>query len=264
MSVQQEEKINASTGTTALAWPPAGNFRGLPRVFPVIPGFDLNAGPEGLDDPAMVRRSRRLGTLRRNEEESSLPDILREEALDPDLKRLLYRVVGTRALSGEDLPSMIRGEVELARIQSKMTVHCESVSLRGRPSGGRIRYRLVDEYESEDMGLLKLPQASSRDWPTLGQLIYMIDNGRNDSAFGLAFGPLTWDVLECEGGKSKLLKYQNSIEVTSLFYPDLQRWYAQAFRLWLSDREPGEDFTCCQLDSIAIMLEGIKKSGGPA
>jgi hypothetical protein len=51
-------------------------------------------------------------------------------------------------MGGEYLPSYGRQEVEIARIELASTTS-DVISLRARPTGSRIRYRIVDEYESE-------------------------------------------------------------------------------------------------------------------
>ncbi len=76
-------------------------------------------------------------------------DFLTHE-LAEHLKLALQMQVGSQARGGEDLPDLLDGEVELARITYSETVHGEVVSLRGRRAGDDvIALRLVDEYGTE-------------------------------------------------------------------------------------------------------------------
>lgn len=61
--------------------------------------------------------------------------------------------------------------VEIARIELKSTTN-DVISLRARPLGSRIKYRLVDEYSSE----FHLPQQTSSRPFSLGELIRFLDS----------------------------------------------------------------------------------------
>ena len=76
---------------------------------------------------------------------------------------------------GEDLPDLGRREVEIARIWFTRTVHCEVTSVRARPAGDRIRYRVVDEYGKDCGYTFVINPRSSRHPLTLGQLVTLID-----------------------------------------------------------------------------------------
>ena len=56
---------------------------------------------------------------------------------------------GWRSRSGEDLPDLEEGEVEIARVALANSVHGEVTSLRVRRKGSVMLLRLVDEYQRE-------------------------------------------------------------------------------------------------------------------
>ena len=76
----------------------------------------------------------------------SVPAPWLEHNLSTGLKDLLgSQSPGYRG--GEDLPDLVEGEVEIARISLLDSVHCEVTSLRAsRNDDGQIALRIVDEY----------------------------------------------------------------------------------------------------------------------
>jgi hypothetical protein len=75
---------------------------------------------------------------------------------------------------GEYLPKYHRHEVEIARIELQSTTS-DVISLRARGSGLRIKYRLVDEYQTE-FGLAQ--QTSQRPF-SLRELIVFLDSAKH-------------------------------------------------------------------------------------
>jgi hypothetical protein len=137
---------------------------------------------------------------------------------------------------GEDLPDLGR-EVEIARIWLTKTVHREVTSVRARPVGERIRYRVVDEYgECTPYSFVTTPKSSRRPL-TLGQLVHLIDTaaivGEEASGGGLVV-PLwdDWMRYECDPETQR-----GSIEVSSDFYPQLGVCYEEKFERWLEARK---------------------------
>lgn len=107
-------------------------------------------------DDDVERAVRRVkGTLRRRilREQLALgeqiPDWMMLHDLPPQMKDQLSS--GAPHLrSGEDLPDLAPGEVEVARLTLTRTVHQEVTSLRAVPAGGgAATLRMVDEYEEE-------------------------------------------------------------------------------------------------------------------
>ena len=74
-------------------------------------------------------------------------------------------------MGGEYLPDYRRHETEIVRIELESTTY-DVISLRARPTGSRIEYRLVDEYESE----FTLPQRTSHRPFSLRQLVRFLDS----------------------------------------------------------------------------------------
>lgn len=129
--------------------------------------------------------------------------------------------------SGMDLPDLLPNEVEIARLTYTQTVHCEVTSVRAQRWGQRIFYRIVDEYgEQFDCS----PDRSSEPL-RLSELIALIDGASGDSlpSQGLFFGSLQ-NALEYE--EMRVEDLEDWIWVSSNHYPDLTRWYREAFHGW--------------------------------
>lgn len=128
----------------------SGMVGGRSRGVPVLAVLEQPADP-------MERDLRRIkGTFRRlraremvESGESPMAEMLEHE-LAEHLKVGLQMEVGPQARGGEDLPDLLDGEVEVARITYSRTVHGEVVSLRAvRAGDDRLALRLVDEYGTE-------------------------------------------------------------------------------------------------------------------
>jgi hypothetical protein len=128
----------------------SGLIGGRGRGVPVLDVLEQPADP-------MERDIRRIkGTFRRLRSremvasgELPVPEMLSHDLAD-HLKLALQMQVGSQARGGEDLPDLLDGEVELARITYSRTVHGEVVSLRAvRAGDDRLALRLVDEYGTE-------------------------------------------------------------------------------------------------------------------
>ena len=179
------------------------------------------------------KRANIKGTLRRHivAEDKALgvtnqePELLADSISDP-MKDVLQRL-HPALRGGEDLPDTPRGEVEIARLAYTQTVHCEVTSIRARREGGRIHYRVVDEYET--------PITCGREWSdeplTLGELIDLIeDSSDGECREGLFFGDLDWRMANEEGTQARDL--EDFIEVSSPFYPEIGKWFGEAVLEW--------------------------------
>lgn len=224
-----------------------------PAAFPAVDGFDLSAGPEGLDDPRSVHRSRRLGSRRWTEPEEMLPEYLRREQLDREFLNTVGTLLGPAARSGEDLSPLGSSEVQLAGFCYTRTVHCECWSLRGSRGASRIRYRVSDETDPfNESGSFPVLSSTLR-WPTLGKVIWMIDHSvLYGTTTGLYFGLLAFAYGE-EGTDPHSLA--GEINVYSEFYPQLPAWYEQATLRWADRIASGAENDHC-VDSIALMAGG--------
>lgn len=107
-------------------------------------------------EQAVLRKIK--GNVRRNIVEKLLrtknlnmlpPDLFAHEASD-EVKEYLG-AQHPAARGGEDLPNLLDGEVEIARLSLVDSVHGEVTSLRARldASDNKLHLRLVDEYETE-------------------------------------------------------------------------------------------------------------------
>jgi hypothetical protein len=149
-------------------------------------------------------------------------------------------------MGGEYLPRYGRGEVEIARIELESTTS-DVISVRARPSGSRILYRVCDEYEAE----YELPQKSSRRPFSLGEFIRFLDAVEQAGVepewkrfgFVLSFNQCN---LDCG---SDLEGLRHFTRVDSDVYPDLGRhygrvceeWYLAACEALAADSEEGTD-----------------------
>jgi hypothetical protein len=118
-------------------------------------------------------------------DEGRLDEILPEsagESLGEPLRRAMGRI-HPRLMGGEYLPNRRPGEVEIARIELA-SVTGDVTSVRARPAGERIAYRIVDEYSCE----FTCKPRSTRQPLTLDDLVKMIDNcnERGGPVFGRA------------------------------------------------------------------------------
>ena len=130
---------------------------------------------------------------------------------------------GPPAIEGD-----LTGEVEIAFTQWVRTIHGEVVSIRARPDGDRIRYRVVDEYDHrfevpEDLATTELPL-------TLGQLVLLLNETRTEFPVdGLVEQVWEFHRADCATSPEEMRGF---IEVGSSFYPQLGDWYEARFEEW--------------------------------
>lgn len=96
-----------------------------------------------------------------------------DELSDPT--RTIAGRVHPQMMGGEYLPSYRPEEIEIARVELDSTT-ADVVSIRARPCGGRIAYRVLDEYGAR----FWLPRHTSRRPLTLAQLVEIIDGAVPD------------------------------------------------------------------------------------
>jgi len=137
-------------------------------------------------------------------------------------------------MGGEYLPDYGRSEIEIARIELASTTN-DVISLRARPIGSRIKYRLVDEYSSE----FRLPQQTSSQPFSLGALVQFLDSVEQVDVsepswtrFGFVLSSNQCN-LECGGDLEGLRDFTR---VESDYYPDLVSHYAEAIEEWYQAR----------------------------
>ena len=143
-------------------------------------------------------------------------------------------------MGGEYLPDYIGGEIEIARVSLKSVMY-DVYSIRAKiADDGRIKYRVVDEYESWDNERFKLKSEITSKPFTFGELVSFIDNvewNDGDGAYkGLTtrFRDMNYDLVG--PGRRELEDLVDFVSVSSFFYPDLIRWYENEAVDWFMDR----------------------------
>jgi hypothetical protein len=137
-------------------------------------------------------------------------------------------------MGGEYLPNYGRFEVEIARIELESTTS-DVISLRARPVGAHIKYRLVDEYSTE----FQLAQQTSARPFSLAELIRFLDSvervdGGEPSWARFGFVLLYSQCnLECGADLNTLRDF---VRVRSDYYPELATHYSQAIEEWYEAR----------------------------
>ncbi len=192
--------------------------------------FDYDFRPESYFDkvdPQTLTLASILGEERRMDVERRLAagdldpmvcgEWLFEPKLDDDVRETIGRV-HPAFMGGEYLPGMGQNEIEIARVVLASVMQ-DVTSIRARRQGGRILYRVEDEYETDFSSL----QTQSDQPLTLRELIRLIDGSviPDDS-----FGPgLAWPHIfaHIEAGCQDDARHFVSIE--SEFYPELARYY---------------------------------------
>jgi len=136
-------------------------------------------------------------------------------------------------MGGEYLPNYGRQEVEIARIALASTTS-DVVSLRARPTGSRIKYSMLDEYNTE----FCLPQKTSCRPFSLRELIRFLDSVDHPEVdpswkcFGFV---LSYNQCNLDRG-TDLERLQDFTSVSSDYYPDLGTHYCQVIEEWYAAR----------------------------
>jgi hypothetical protein len=194
---------------------------------------------QGRNRRAMIRDYHAEGRL------DQLDPALLADRLEPE-DRAGLSLIHPSFMGGEYLPRYGRGEVEIARIELASTTS-DVISVRARPAGSRIIYRVSDEYKAE----FKLPQKSSRRPFSLGEFIRFLDaveqvGGEPEwKRFGFV---LSFNQCNLDCG-SDLEGFRDFTRVDSDLYPELghhygqacEEWYLAACKALAPDREEGTD-----------------------
>jgi hypothetical protein len=150
------------------------------------------------------------------------PGLLQDELDDPGELNFL----GPRWMGGEYLPAYLAGEVEIARITLE-SVTMDVVSIRARRAADRIRYRVVDEYESR----FEFEPRDSELPLTFGELIEMIESIRDDrDAEDLNWVDAVKD-YNLDGG-GHLESMRDFVSADSPFYPQLAEHFRAREEEW--------------------------------
>ena len=159
------------------------------------------------------------------------PDLLPDELKDPNTLGPLH----PWWMGGEFLPAYLPGEVEIARIVLESTT-MDVVSIRARPHGRLIRYRVVDEYP--DIGpfeVLTGPTISARPL-SFGELVRLIDNTMpNPKAFGDVTNQSYVEFIRDRNTSDgcDLDRMARFVTVDSSLYPQLYELFEERAQQWL-------------------------------
>jgi hypothetical protein len=153
-----------------------------------------------------------------------LNDELLKDTIDAGLRERLGKI-HPAFMGGEYLPDYRPGEVEIARIELESTTG-DVISIRARRVSRGIRYRVVDEYDTNFV----LPRKTSRQPLTLAGLIALIDGTSID---GINTGLAT--VYNEQGGDNFASRksYRHFTRVGSDIYPQLGRHYEHLYDEWV-------------------------------
>lgn len=157
-----------------------------------------------------------------------------------DADRNTLGAIDPSFMGGEFLPGYGRGEVEIARVIMASTTQ-DVYSLRARRRGGRIGYRLLDEYDTKWV----LTRQSSTRPLSLRELIHLIDSADYSAGDEAPTLPLLETILsfQLDGGGDRETAAR-FIEVTSTVYPELGDYYWARLQGWVAtygqDQDVGE------------------------
>jgi len=134
-------------------------------------------------------------------------------------------------MGGEYLPELDEEDVEIARV-SLASVTSDQISIRASRCGGKIRYSVCDEYETE----FDLAFSSSEQPLSLAELVQLIDGSGNpeeQEAGGLLI--CHWENMISWG--ESLEKAIGFAWVESAWYPELAAYYEQVATDWCEQKQ---------------------------
>lgn len=202
----------------------------------LLPGFAYDWRPKSYR-PAFDLRARVLTTVKGEARRRAAERLIDEGELEAVEGPLVSESVSESErdalgrlhpmlMGGEYLPDLEPNEIEIARVALR-SVTGDVLSVRARFEGGRIRYQINDEYETE---FHSEPEVSDKPL-TLGQLINLIDHAQEDG--GIATGFL--DFNYANGATLRQLK--GFVTVSSAFYLELRDYYEGRIRAWFAQQE---------------------------
>ena len=153
-------------------------------------------------------------------------DLLAEE-VDEGIRDRLGKIHPS-FMGGEYMPDYLPLEVEIVRICLQSTTS-DVISLRARPTGKAIAYRVVDEYDAT----FTLPIPESAEPLVFADIVRELDEGRmDDSGFPDAGLSLGYNNMNSRSGGFESLRHFTRI--SSDCYRDLQRHYEHVFEDWVA------------------------------
>jgi len=218
------------------------------RTLPPPPDLDWEYRPASYwdhPDPVSAVVSGIKGQERRNAIRRSMTGdegawALTEDAYQDSLsseQRKAASRIHPSLMGGEYLPEYLPGEVEIARVVLASVMQ-DVISVRARRSGGRILYRVVDEYP-EDGSYRWKPRSSAKPL-TLGGVIRLIDSASKDGLEGYGKSlPDRFRNYNLEGSEAEELRHFVAVE--SDLYPQLATYYAWQAEQWFVSVSPEEE-----------------------
>jgi len=158
------------------------------------------------------------------------PALLSDE-LDEGTRDSLGRIHPS-FMGGEYLPTLLDGEVEIARICLQSTTS-DVITLRARPVPAGIAYRVEDEYDGE----FTLPITESKRPLTLLEVIRQFDEGALeglDSGGGLAhaYNLMNGQEMDPDDATESLRGFTS---IRSAIYPQLAEHFERAYDDWFQN-----------------------------
>ncbi len=171
-----------------------------------------------------------------------------------DEEREFFASIHPTLMGGEYLPGLEEGEVEIARSSLQSTT-ADVISVRARPAGSKIHYRVVDEYET-----VYACEPVSSDQPlTMGELIHLIEHAEDRGPDGFLEGLRVGAGAETHAERQENLDF---VTVTSEFYPELEDYYEEKAGVWVEAAgdppkatDPKEQHVIEALDVLGIGVE---------
>ena len=130
---------------------------------------------------------------------------------------------------GDFLPRLRKNEVEIARLSLESTTW-DVISIRARPVGQRIAYRVVDEYQTDYV----IRPKTSKHPLTLAQLVALIE-GLSDGEQDRSPAAMREDQV-IYGDPQRLREAADFVKVSSPYYAELAGWYEVQAADWLEAR----------------------------
>jgi len=174
---------------------------------------------------------------------SEIPEALFASELRGPL-RLMLGGIHPQMMGGEYLPDLLENELEIARVRLASTTG-DVMSLRARPDGSEILYRIVDEYAGDGYWTYDKARKRSTDPLSFGELVQWIDHyGKDDCDYGHDCGakglvmPFFYQQWECGDDLDQTLEF---VTVSSEFYPELGVYYQERGAIWFAENSEPED-----------------------
>ena len=182
---------------------------------------------------AQIKGQARRKDARRIIDEQGLdavPEFLLQEKLGESTRKMLGKIHPT-LMGGEHLPDLAKGEVEIVRV-SVASATDDQISIRAQRKKGKIRYRAVDEHETN----YTLAREESDEPLSLGELVTLIDGC---TGFGPHKGLVT-GLWESNAEYDSPSEAVDGVSIKSAYYPELAAYYAAEARRWIKEREADE------------------------